>query len=111
MGYFHQAIHQLYASVHTCLGDEPNVKAYDKDGKEVVFDASAVTTKKAEIETADKLFLLRFQRNEKLAETDYWDASDTPAMTSEQATYRQALRDITKTATSLDDVKWPTKPE
>ena len=24
--------------------------------------------------------------------------------------YRQDLRDITKTATSLDDVTWPTKP-
>jgi len=32
-------------------------------------------------------------------------------MTAEQTTYRQALRDITDSATSLDDVVWPTKPE
>ena len=31
-------------------------------------------------------------------------------MTSAQTTYRQALRDITNSATSLDDVTWPTKP-
>ena len=31
-------------------------------------------------------------------------------MTDSQKKYRQDLRDITKTATSLDDVKWPEKP-
>ena len=36
--------------------------------------------------------------------------SDTADATSAQTTYRQALRDITKSATSLDDVTWPTKP-
>ena len=32
-------------------------------------------------------------------------------MSDEMKTYRQALRDITKTYKTLDDVKWPTKPE
>jgi len=31
-------------------------------------------------------------------------------MTDAQTAYRQALRDITSSATSLDDVTWPTKP-
>ena len=32
-------------------------------------------------------------------------------VSDEWKTYRQALRDITKTsATSMDDVVWPTKP-
>jgi hypothetical protein len=31
-------------------------------------------------------------------------------MTSAQTTYRQALRDITDTYSSLDDVVWPEKP-
>jgi len=53
---------------------------------------------------------LRIVRNSMLLETDYWNAPDTPDMTSEQTTYRQALRDITNTYTSLDDVVWPTKP-
>ena len=45
----------------------------------------------------------------KLSDTDYWALSDR-TMTQAQIDYRQALRDITKTATSLDDVNWPDKP-
>jgi hypothetical protein len=52
---------------------------------------------------------LRHARNEKLKETDLWGLQDYP-VTDEQRAYRQALRDITNTATSLDDVVWPTKP-
>ena len=52
---------------------------------------------------------LRDKRNRRLAETDFWGLSDM-TMTDAQKKYRQDLRDITKTATSLDDVKWPTKP-
>ena len=53
--------------------------------------------------------LLRRERNSRLAETDWWANSDL-TMTAEQTAYRQALRDITDTYTSLDDVVWPTKP-
>ena len=53
---------------------------------------------------------LRAVRNAKLAETDFYALSDV-TMSSEMSTYRQALRDITDSATSLDDVTWPTKPE
>ena len=52
---------------------------------------------------------LREERNLLLAETDWWASSDL-TMTSAQTTYRQALRDITNTYSSLDDVVWPTKP-
>jgi len=58
---------------------------------------------------SDKLEVLRDARNSLLSETDWWASSDL-TMTSAQTTYRQDLRDITKTATSVDDVKWPTKP-
>jgi len=44
-----------------------------------------------------------------IAQTDWWASSDL-TMTAEQTAYRQALRDITANATSLDDVTWPTKP-
>ena len=33
------------------------------------------------------------------------------AISTEWVTYRQALRDITDTYTSLEDVVWPEKPE
>jgi len=52
---------------------------------------------------------LRTERNSLLAETDYFGNSDV-TMNEAMTTYRQALRDITDSATSLDDVTWPTKP-
>ena len=58
---------------------------------------------------SEKLDILREKRDAKLAETDWWASSDL-TMTDAQKKYRQDLRDITKTATSLDDVTWPTKP-
>lgn len=52
---------------------------------------------------------LREERNRLLAETDWWASIDL-TMTAEQTAYRQALRDITDTYSSLDTVVWPTKP-
>ena len=68
-----------------------------------------VSAKKAELVAAEPLRLLREERNRLLAETDWWASSDL-TMTAEQTAYRQALRDITDTYTSLEDVVWPTKP-
>jgi hypothetical protein len=70
---------------------------------------SAVSTKKDELVAAEPMRLLREERDRRLAETDWWASSDL-TMSSDRTTYRQALRDITKSATSLDDVTWPTKP-
>ena len=53
--------------------------------------------------------LLRAERNQRLANTDWWASSDL-TMTEAQTAYRQALRDITETYTSLDDVVWPEEP-
>ena len=52
---------------------------------------------------------LRAERNQRLANTDWWASSDL-TMTAAQTAYRQALRDITDTYTSLDDVVWPEVP-
>jgi hypothetical protein len=52
---------------------------------------------------------LRRERDKRLAETDWWANSDL-TMTQAQIDYRQALRDITNTYSSPDDVVWPTKP-
>jgi len=69
----------------------------------------AVSDKKKELEDAEPMRLLRVERNRLLAETD-WMASSDLTMSDAWKKYRQDLRDITKTATSLDDVKFPTKP-
>ena len=53
---------------------------------------------------------LREDRNYRLAQTDVWVLPDrTP--TPEQLAYRQALRDITDSYTSIHDVVWPDKPQ
>lgn len=52
---------------------------------------------------------LRSVRNRMLAETDWWGVSDR-TMTQAETDYRQALRDITDTYSSLGTVVWPTKP-
>jgi len=57
-----------------------------------------------------KLKDLRLARNTKLKKSDHWVLPDR-IPTQEQLNYRQALRDITQTYTSLDDVIWPEKPE
>ena len=55
---------------------------------------------------------MRQQRNHKLAETDWSQGADVPdALKTKYTEYRQALRDITKTYSSYEDVVWPTKPE
>ena len=75
-----------------------------------------ITARNAEVKAwtdgqADRyIAALRTERNKRLADTDYLALSDTADATSAQTTYRQALRDITNNATSLDDVTWPTKP-
>jgi len=68
-----------------------------------------VAAKRDELVAAEPMRLLRVERDRKLTETDWWAVSDR-TMTAEQTDYRQALRDITTSATSLDDVVWPTKP-
>jgi len=48
-------------------------------------------------------------RDALLAETDWWVLPDRTASQA-QLDYRQALRDITNTYSSPNDVVWPTKP-
>ena len=71
---------------------------------------ATVAAKRDELIAAQPMKELRAERNRRIAETDWWASSDL-TMTAEQTAYRQALRDITNTYTSLDDVVWPTKPE
>ena len=88
--------------------DEDNLQSIDAY---TIVDGSLThsTTKEADIQ----LNKVRAERDDRLRECDWVAvrAADTgTAMPTEWATYRQALRDITNTATSLDDVVWPTKP-
>lgn len=75
---------------------------------QIGWDYDGSTFSDPNVKTAEELLdELRNERNQMLEATDYLALSDN-TLTSEMATYRQALRDITDTYTSLDDVVWPT---
>ena len=64
--------------------------------------------KKISLEKRKEFILedLRAERNRLITQTDWWANSDL-TMTQEQMDYRQALRDITETYSSLEEVIWP----
>ena len=68
-----------------------------------------VSAKKDALIAAEPIRLLRQERDIRIAKSD-WMANSDVTMTDAWKTYRQALRDITSSATSLDDVTWPTEP-
>lgn len=88
---------------------EDGTPVYSSDTSDFGVTWAQVNDKLIELNAAEPLKLLREERNVKLAETDWWVLPDRTA-TDEQLAYRQALRDITDTYSSLDDVVWPTKP-
>ena len=68
-----------------------------------------------ELVAAEPLNQVREVRDQKLAETDWVvikerEEGGSVSNFADWKTYRQALRDITKTYKSLADVKWPTAP-
>lgn len=92
----------------------PNYKFVNGVKRELTEQEQALLDQRKATWLAEKpsndLAMLRAERDQLLAETDYLALSDN-TMTDAMASYRQALRDITKTYTSLDDVVWPTKPQ
>lgn len=64
-----------------------------------------------EVQAEINLRLLRAQRDEFLKKSDWTQGADVPdTIKLAWQPYRQALRDITETYTSLADVVWPEKP-
>ena len=70
----------------------------------VVVDAEAPAS---EPETEEQI---RSYRNNLIASTDWWSASDL-TMTAKQTAYRQALRDVPQQSGFPSTITWPTKPE
>ena len=102
-----EEFNEMFRKVTGATADGSAIESSNPDDFGVTW--SQVSTKKAELVAAEPMRLLREERDRRLAETDWWAMSDR-TMTEAQTTYRQALRDITDSATSLDDVTWPTKP-
>lgn len=98
---------QMFRKVTGATADGTAIESDNPDDFGVTW--LTVSAKKDELVAAEPMRLLREERNRRLALTDWWASSDL-TMSSERTTYRQALRDITNSATSLDDVTWPTEP-
>ena len=111
----HKWIYATYSNVRQINGTEDgSVVCLDDDGNEVLIDLAVAQTKSDEDLAERALGRLRAVRNKLLLNSDWTQNADAPITAekkTEWETYRQALRDITKTYTSLDDVVWPTKPE
>ena len=91
-------------------GEDENGSAIESDNS-VDFGVTwgEVNVKLQDLTAAEPMKELRAERDRLIAATDWWASSDL-TMTDAQTAYRQALRDITDSATSLDDVTWPTAP-
>ena len=88
------------------------------NGKLVDMSADEIKARQEEekkeqaLEPTKKLAMLRLERDFLLGQTDWTQNRDvTLSNDADWKTYRQKLRDITKTYKSLSDVKWPTAPK
>ena len=88
------------------------------DGVEIEMTNAEIALKQAEDKAnlegtlVQRMALLRNKRDILLAETDWMGNSDV-TMSNDWKTYRQALRDITKTEPvdmALSNITFPTKP-
>ena len=99
--------------------------SFNADGSTTFFDVNGNRIDKPEewdskiqaLQAAEPLRLLRLQRDQLLAQTDWWVLPDRTA-TQAQLDYRQALRDLPANSpnAALDEngklinVNWPTPP-
>ena len=91
------------------VGDRPDKKLSQSE-KEVI--ATEWNRYEKEDKPAIDLEGLRRQRDNLLKQTDWTQNRDvTLSNDADWKTYRQELRDITKTYKTLDTVKWPTAPK
>jgi len=107
-----QAIRELYAGPVTF-----NHNGVHYHGDFEIPSQEEIQAKIVELQAAEPLRLLREQRNQLLAQSDWRMVSDYPGSNqTEWQTYRQALRDITTQTPSLDadgnltGITWPTPP-
>lgn len=94
------------------IGEKDGLAIESSDPKDFGITWKQVSDEKTKLENAEPLRLLREERNKLLQETD-WTALGDVTMSDKMKTYRQELRDITKTFQSMSDkdFKFPDKPE
>ena len=79
------------------------------DAEKAKIDAAANPT----LTDAEKLAKFKFERNGRLAISDWTQLPDSPLSSTkktERATYRQALRDLPASTSDPETPTWPTEP-
>jgi hypothetical protein len=76
------------------------------DGMCCLVDVEPLTAEELEARVDTQWQVIRTQRNQMLKDTDWTQLSDSPVDKAEWATYRQALRDITKQDDPFN-ITWP----
>ena len=105
-----EEFNQMFRKV---TGADKNGSAIESaDPKDWGVTYAQVAGEKTLLQSREPMRLLRVERDRLLAETD-WTALGDVTMTDKMKTYRQELRDITKTFQSMSDknFKFPDKPE
>ena len=111
----HEVIYTLYPQ---CTNITDNVGAFDIDNNKIDIDETIIQAKIAELKALEPMRLLRQERNQKLAETDWRMVKDYKGTNQlSWETYRQALRDLPATTKptldnvgNLTNVNWPEEP-
>ena len=88
-----------------------------KDSDQTKPTETEINSKISVLDSAEAMKLLREERDQRIAKTD-WRASSDLTLADAWKTYRQALRDITTQTPKLDSnyqldltsVTWPTEP-
>ena len=103
----HEAIYRAYPNV---VQISDGYGAFDQDGNQVELDETAIDAVAETVRLERAWQFLRYERNARMAETDWWALGDR-TMTAEQTAYRQALRDLPANTVDPENPVWPTKPE
>ena len=93
-------------------GDDINTCTFEWHNGTTPISKSDIEAQFPAVELDNAMQDLRAKRNKLLQDTDFYGMSDN-TMSSEMATYRQALRDITSGITTVEQanaVVFPTKP-
>ena len=85
------------------------VDAYVDSGKAYTVKVELTTSEEQTVLINNKWTEIRYERLDKLQETD-WRASSDLILSDDWKTYRQALRDIT-TQSDPFNITWPTSPD
>ena len=114
-----QALHSLRPEAEWVLHGSDYSGLTWLDSSQTKPTETEINSKISELDAAEPMRLLRIERDERIAKTD-WRASSDLAISNAWKTYRQALRDLPASASpkldsnyNLDfsSFTWPTEPE